>query len=33
VLAFQPARFPEPSPEPAVRLIGAAGSPQIPLWV
>jgi hypothetical protein len=33
VLAFRPARFPEPSPEPAVRLVDAAGSPQIPLRV
>ena len=31
VLAFRSARFPEPPPEPAVRLIDAAGSPQAPL--
>src|SRR6266511_1851264 len=36
VLAFGPVRFPEPPPEPAVRLVDAAGSPQAPLrawWV
>jgi hypothetical protein len=31
VLTFRPARFPEPPPEPAVRLVDAAGSPQVPL--
>ena len=29
--AFPPVGFPEPPPEPAVRLVDAAGSPQVPL--
>ena len=32
VLAFRPARFPGPPPEPAVRVVPATGSPQVPAW-